>query len=302
MSEQTSQALKNTFQGTGVVLIVGFFLGIVGPKLLTVKYHQVESSARPAVLSAFSVTKELVVKAESASSKCAPATERIYALIVNHHLFAPDLIACGIRTAQKQRPSVILLVSPNHFQAGRAPFLTTAADWQTAFGIVKSDSEIVRFMDALANTAIQDWPFSKEHGIGNIIPFLRNAFPNVPIVPLMVKDRVSLAEAAAYADKLFRLLPDDALVIGSFDFVHNKPEGETARLDSQSLSILEQVDPVSVSGVEVDSRPGLALVVQLAKLRGAHQFRLLVRDSVARRIGKPDSPENVSYLIGLFTN
>jgi len=302
MSKQSSQALKNIFIGAGIILVSGLFFGAVGTILLHGKIRPTNRSARPAVLSAFSVTKEVVAKAEAASIRCAPTTERIDALIVNHHLFAPDLIACGIRTAQKQRPSVILLVSPNHFQAGRAPFLTTAADWQTAFGIVKSDSEIVRFMDALPNTAIQDWPFSQEHGIANIIPFLRSAFPNVPIVPLMVKDRVSLDEAVAYADKLFRLLPDDALVVGSFDFVHNKPEGETARLDAQSLSILEQVDPISVSGVEVDSKPGLAVVVQLAKLRGAHQFRLLVRDSVARRIGKPDSPENVSYLIGLFTN
>ncbi len=220
-----------------------------------------------------------------------PVGRRDLGVVVNHHLLADDLITSAL-TAVDADPNLIVLVSPNHFQEGSGPFLTSA--------LGGADAALLESVTASGRFTIDEAPFAKEHGITNLLPYLRSRFPGTPILPIIVKDIVPLSDAILAADELATLLPSNSFVVGSFDFSHYLPEAEALERDGRSRAALETMDPRAVSQVTVDSQPGLALTVEVARGLGATSFAFLARDSSVRRYPQAPASENTSYLTGLF--
>ncbi|USN53211.1 MAG: AmmeMemoRadiSam system protein B [Candidatus Nomurabacteria bacterium] len=227
--------------------------------------------------------------------------EDVQAILVNHHLLADDLIARTFQTASSQMPDAIILVSPNHFQNGSKPFLTTSKNWQTSFGPVRSDSVHVQALATLQYFADDEGPFYTEHGVYNIMPFIAATYPGVPVIPIIVKDNVPIEVAREMAKMIDRRTLPNTLVIGSFDFSHYISESEAQEKDARSLKVLQALDSTKASEVTVDSQAGIALFLELSRLRGAGRFHLIDRDSSAQRFPSAAAEENTSYIVGFFS-
>jgi AmmeMemoRadiSam system protein B len=220
--------------------------------------------------------------------------------VVNHNHLADDLIDSTLAAAGDIHPRLILLVSPNHFQVGAAPILTTRRTWETPSGSVGTDEAVIDQLVATGRVKVDDEPFAKEHGVFNLLPFLMARFPGTQVVPIIVKDIVPIDEAIRAADAIGNLLPPETLIVGSFDFSHYVAEPQALEEDAASLTVLQALDPRRIDEVSVDSKPGLALTLELMRRGGADRFQLIARDSSANRFPNSNAEDNTSYVDGLF--
>ncbi|MEK7589593.1 MAG: AmmeMemoRadiSam system protein B [Patescibacteria group bacterium] len=218
-------------------------------------------------------------------------------ILVNHHLLAPHLIAralAGVATKNKQ---TVVLISPNHFGAGDGFAITTLYPWKTSYGVLTADRKLIKQL-VRAGVTIDPVPFEREHGISNIIPFIKKSVPNARIVPIMIRDTASSQDI----DALAKALPPDALIIGSFDFSHEVTGTVADMQDAKSLAALETFDITAVSKLSLDSRSGLRLLMQYAALRDKRHFVLFGATNSAKILKRPDQSDVTSYIAGYFTD
>ena len=58
---------------------------------------------------------------------------KVYGGIVPHHLLVKDKIAAYFKGLENDDYQTVILISPNHFNYGRANVISSQADWQTPY-------------------------------------------------------------------------------------------------------------------------------------------------------------------------
>lgn len=226
--------------------------------------------------------------------------EKIKAVIVNHHLLAAHFMADVFNKVALNKQKTVVLISPDHFYRGKTRVTVTLYDWKTPYGVLKSAKSLIKKIAAQQNVRIDPDPFKNEHGIFNLIPFIKRALPAAKIIPIIVKDNLNDIDADSFAEKLNEFLPRDALVIGSFDFSHDVTSQVADEYDAQSLAIIRNMDYENVKDVHIDSKPGLRIILKYLVLRGAREFYLL-NNSNSSKLLKQDRNDTTSYITGYFT-
>ncbi len=222
------------------------------------------------------------------------------AILVNHHLLAANFIAEAFNTVATDAPITVLLISPNHFSAGRNSVITSAAVWETPYGKLEPDLQIIRSLKSKRLASVEEDPFEQEHGISGIVGFIKKSLPNAKLVPLILKDRISPEQAIDIANNFSKTLPQDSLVVGSLDFSHYLTDRAAQFHDLESLNVLQTFDFESIYNLDIDSRPGLTFLLQILKKRGQRNFSLL-RTSNSEKLTHQDILETTSYITGYFS-
>jgi len=146
--------------------------------------------------------------------------ENIPVAIVPHFDFAKEerLSLLG-NISEKSNPKTLVLVSVNHFNTGSGQIITTKRDWQVAAGKIPSAEKLEEKIvnDGLAID--DELVFANEHGITNLLADVYKTFPNVPILPIIIKDttgKEKIDQLSEWLDSECR----DCLLISSVDFSH----------------------------------------------------------------------------------
>lgn len=221
-------------------------------------------------------------------------------ILVNHHLLAPQLIARALSHAASDEEVTVVLIAPDHFDAGAAPMTTVSAYWPTPFGTIGPDIDASEVLTGTGYVLVQPEPFHREHGVTNLTAFIRRLMPDALLVPLIVKNGAPEQAVAAVADAL-AALPEQVLFIGSFDFTHDATMAQAETNDARSIPIIRSLDAGRVSEVAVDSHAGLDLFLRVMRARGAEVFTFLDSTNSARITGNHDQTDVTSYITGLFT-
>jgi AmmeMemoRadiSam system protein B len=222
-------------------------------------------------------------------------------VIVNHHLLAKALIAEAFNRIATTAPITVILISPNHFATGKFPIITSNAVWKTPFGDLEPDVELIKQISQKNQIYIEEAPFEQEHGVSGIVGFIKKSLPNAKLVPLIVKDRLSLTSAKKIANQLHQILPDKKyMVVRSCVFSHYLTSRASDFHDAQSLAVLENLDFNKLKTLDVDSRPGLAVFLELMRLASAQKFTLFKQSNSAKLV-RQDILESTSYLTGGFS-
>lgn len=224
----------------------------------------------------------------------------VLGVIVNHHLLAIDFIADTLQAAASTDIRRVILISPNHFGAGAGRVQTTAATWVTPDGEIAGDPSVVNRLSAGNLVQLDDQLWSGEHGVYNIVPMIKHYFPRARLVPLVVKDGTSDERIDALAIALQAAVDGQTLVIGSFDFSHYTTSAIADAHDAVSQRAVEALDVAAVADLDIDSRPGLRLILQLMRGAGASRFTTLHHDNSARLTEQLASIETTSYITGVF--
>lgn len=222
-------------------------------------------------------------------------------VLLNHHLLAAPFIAEALSAIATDKPVTVLLVSPNHFSAGQGTVITSEATWQTPYGLLQSDVESVRALTRGGVAEVEEAPFEHEHGVTGIVAFIKRSLPNAKVVPLIVNDHLSVPAAQELAKRMHALLPPKVLVVGSFDFSHYLPSRAAQFHDELSLSAVGRFDYAALPRLDIDSRPGLALFLQMMEQARASHFTLLEHKNSAELTHARDTLETTSYITGYFT-
>lgn len=233
-------------------------------------------------------------------AKSTSTPENIKGIIVNHHLLASSFIAETFNVVATNAPLTVLLVSPNHFDAGRAGIITSSAAWKTPYGELESDLELINQLTTQKIAAIEEPPFEQEHGISGIVAFIKKSLPNAKVIPVIFKNRMPVSEAQKLADDFHQILPKNTLLVGSFDFSHYLTSRAADFHDINSMEAVENFNFSKIKNLDIDSRPGLAFFLRLLKNNSSQNFHLLEHSNSSKLV-KQDILETTSYIDGYFT-
>lgn len=227
--------------------------------------------------------------------------KNIPSIIVNHHLLAPQLIAETFLAVSDQKPDVVVLLSPDHFERGRNKVSLSQYDWETPYGRLVAHQKIIEKISRADFVSIEESPFKDEHGISNIVAFLKRTFPHTEFVPLIIKETLTHDEAEELTQLLHSALPEDALLVGSFDFSHYLPERVAEFHDRGNIAVLENLAAENTRNMDIDSQTGLEVLLRYTRLRGGNSFKTIERSSSSLLTGDFETQENTSYVVGYFT-
>ncbi|MEP1539393.1 MAG: AmmeMemoRadiSam system protein B [Paracoccaceae bacterium] len=224
-------------------------------------------------------------------------------ITVPHHLLAPDLIADGIGRAKGYAYDRIVLLFPDHFRVLDTPFGTISAGFDTILGPVLPDQSVAAFAgdpDVSDTCALAD-----DHGLRALLPFVADALPDVPVLPVAISIRTGQNDWETLAENLGPFISDRTLVLQSTDFSHYLPHHEARLRDQETLNVLAAGDLNALASLRqpdhIDSTG--AMYVQMAiqdKVFGAAPVILANRNS--QSYSAEPAAETTSYVVAAFTS
>ncbi|MFA6918512.1 MAG: AmmeMemoRadiSam system protein B [Patescibacteria group bacterium] len=233
--------------------------------------------------------------------------ENIKGVVVNHHLLAGKFMARAFCAVATDKAMTVVIISPNHFMIGRGQATLSAYDFKTPYGILEPDKKLIQKMSDMGIANIDERPFEREHGIYNLMPFIKKAMPNARIVPIIIKDNISEENKNKLVQFLSEGLPKNSLIVASLDFSHYLTSDSADVNDVKTLEVIKNLDYNGVSNLNknnqpdnVDSKPTLEMFLRLMTLARADNFTLLDNSNSAKLIGDLNIRETTSYIVGYF--
>ncbi|MFA6429935.1 MAG: AmmeMemoRadiSam system protein B [Patescibacteria group bacterium] len=173
------------------------------------------------------------------------ACANIRAGIVNHHGLAADLQTEFFQELRRCKPSArtFIILSPEHFQQAVAPVVTSRRGYLVRGQEVLIEEKAVdRLLQALPFAQEDGEAFTREHGIGAVVPFLSAFFPEegVRVVPLIIQPRITEEEATTVAAWLRQEMARGAFVIVSSDMSHYLTETTALKNDETTRQALAE--------------------------------------------------------------
>ncbi|MDP2274896.1 MAG: AmmeMemoRadiSam system protein B [Archangium sp.] len=204
---------------------------------------------------------------------------RPVAVVAPHHLIDASELAGFWSELAKQKPSVVVVIGPDHHAHGAGVTVGQGVTYDTVYGPLRTDAGLARAL----RSPRRDAAFVGEHALHVHAPFIRRLLPEARFVPVMFQWAVPRAELEALARRLDQLLPPDALVVASVDFSHYQPAPWATFHDESSFSTVSGFDLDALFLREVDSPESLFVAMRFAQLRGAAKATRLLHTNSQRR-------------------
>jgi len=234
---------------------------------------------------------------------------RIHGVIVPHHLVASSIIEETFNQVRdyfeinKIQITQIVILSPNHFLNGKKSVIASDWNWQTNFGIVDCDKEFLEKLKLFNFADIESEKLKEEHGVANVVPFVKYYFPEAKVAPLMIRDSFSNDDAIKLAAFFSNNLTENSLVIVSADFSHYLPREAADFHDQSSISALYNLDTSFLEKIDIDTPESLAILFEYLRLKNAQKFILVKNANSSDFIGGDiEEGGTTSYVSGYFTN
>ncbi len=228
------------------------------------------------------------------SNECQKDSERIYGGIIPHHLLVKDFITEFFQGLPGECYETVVIIGPNHFDAGNKNILFSAADWETPFGRASVDNKLVEAAKKY-NFISEEEPFAREHSISSIVPFIKQRFPQAKIIPFIIKSGSSGEEAETLAKFLVANVNlEKTLVLASVDFSHYQTTLTADFHDLKSINAIESFDFKETIKSEVDSPLSLLVLESYLEKMGAKQAEL-VRSTNSGRLTKQEDAPTTSH-------
>ncbi len=227
--------------------------------------------------------------------------KKVIAGIAPHHLLAGDLLAEFYSNLEKQNFSTIILLSPNHYQAGKGSIISSQYDWQTPFGVLAADKELLsQLIKNNKKITIEEDVFKKEHGISSQVAFIKKTFPQATFLPLVLSPQVNRLEAELLAQLIYKLSQNkNILLLASVDFSHYKDSRTAQKNDKISIKALNNLRLDDVYSLDLDSPASIYTIIVYSKLKEG-VFYLLNNSNSAILSDQLEIKNTTSYVTGYF--
>ncbi|MDD2432842.1 MAG: AmmeMemoRadiSam system protein B [Clostridia bacterium] len=222
--------------------------------------------------------------------------------VVPHHLVAGSLITDLLAELVPQKPEVIILVGPNHYNLG-ARMITGFSAWQTPVGLVEVEENIVQALLEKSSVGQDEQVLGQEHSIGSLVPLIKHYLPQTKIAPLILHHDVSLQEV----DRLLEILEPEleegkCVFLASVDFSHYLTRQEAEEKDRFTLKVMENFAYPTLFRLDndyLDSPATLAMVFRYAESKGLREFQVLANTN-SGQILQNDLIATTSYFSLVF--
>ena len=200
------------------------------------------------------------------------------AVIVPHHWLAGHLILGSLRDLDASGDyRRIILIGPNHINAGGAAVITSDLAWQTPFGLVEPDGDAIRQLTSDGVALSEPSVLTYEHAVAGIVPAIAYFLPEARVVPLVLRSNLTSTEVETLAAALAPLLDGDTALVAAVDFSHYLPAQQARQSDRETLEALQSLDSsriLSFSNEHLDSPASIAAVMETMRLLGTTEFEL----------------------------
>ena len=225
------------------------------------------------------------------------------ALIIPHHWLAGHLILGGLRDlAASGDYRRIVLIGPNHTNAGTAAVITSDLPWQTPFGLIEADTEAIRRLTGEGLARSEPDVLTYEHSIAGIVPAVAYYLPGARVVPLALRSDLTSADVDRLAAALAPLLDSRTAIVAAVDFSHYLSAQEARLRDRETVAALRSLNPsriLSFGDDHLDSPGSIAVMMEVMRLLGATQFELRENSNSSELSGSALAPVT-SYIDGYY--
>jgi len=290
--------LNNTKIKAGAIIILLFIIVLIFVSLNSIKndraqiiYHQsLWNEYAPEIDRAFA-GENLVVKAN---------ISHIYGGIASHHipLTIPKIVEFYIQLKKTQEVKNIIVIGPDHNNAGKSPITVSSASFFTTYGEVKPVDGLAVKLENSGLANIEEAPFDKEHSVGSQILVISKIFPGVRVTPIILRSDTSREQAEALGKTLSGMLNENTVLISSVDFSHYLATNQAHPIDQISGEIVRSLDLSSLSLVKVDSEKTLlAFMVAMGEknAKDSSNFSVLNSDDLME-----NSDNTTGYIFGFW--
>jgi len=199
---------------------------------------------------------ENVLEGNPATADCDGSKRPLYAIIAPHagYIYSGATAGVAYSFAKRFKPKRVFLMGPSHYVGFQGVVLTPDESFETPLGDLPLDRTTV---EALLQYPMFDESrevHQKEHSLELQLAFIRKAFGEVPIVPLIVGLLNDPADVRLVGQIIRRYIHEDDLVVVSSDFTHYGPRYDyvpfpssaapekVKELDLEAFSCLEHAD------------------------------------------------------------
>ena len=224
----------------------------------------------------------------------------VQAGILPHHGLVGPLMAGWVMGLQAQQaPQTVVILGPDHHNAGRGYMTSAMVDWQTPDGRVVIDRALVSALIE-KNVVVNDPELIQvEHGVYTVIPYIHRAWPAAKVVTIAIKGDARPDRIATLAEELDRALGPNDLVIATVDFSHYTTAIDALRADEESVAVIRRGDVDAALRLPVDSPPAISLILEYAKRRSL-VYHQIAHTTSAQFTGQLDAQSTTSYLSTYF--
>ena len=191
--------------------------------------------------------------------------------VVPHHIpvSVPLLADFYVRLANV-RPDIdtFVIFGPDHFEKGRSDVSISESSFETPFGLLFPDTDLIEKIEATNLVLHDEAPFG-DHSIHSQLLLIAKLFPHAKIVPITFRSSSTNDYAQLLGERIAELASDKTFFVASVDFSHYLHERQARPIDEQSAEYLRSLDPRMAGLVEADSPQSLVAAISAARAHGA---------------------------------
>ena len=225
----------------------------------------------------------------------------VKALVVPHHTVAAKLAAELLKGLAEHPPETVILLGPNHTNAG-PKIASTYASFASYNGVVYLDETLVQKLERERLAGISDALFEEEHSIGALIPLIARYLPDAKIVPLIFHKGTPLRQARAAIDAVYDPSENSTVIIASIDFSHTRPSYAEPARRAKMLEYIENCDWGTILTLDetyIDAPVIMAAILQLLEENGGSRMEVAASANAADMLGF-EVPDATGYLTLAF--
>lgn len=233
-----------------------------------------------------------------------PEGSLVWAGTVSHHLLADKLIDNWFSEIAKRRTvENFFIICPSHFGLSVQEWSLDDCCWQTANGMVYTNTEIEQ---AIANTLGVEYDpqvFPFEHGVNALVPYISRYFPNAKIcvIALFGEPPLNQRSAQKVAEALEPYFSDSGkkknFLLISTDFAHHGDYEGTAFKDSRSREFFNAPSESTWVFCGCDNRPG---IYALSRFLTPDTKNAVLYHTNSFELSGQDGNDITSYFFSLF--
>lgn len=217
--------------------------------------------------------------------------------IIPHHLFPGYILTDFFNRLSVQKPRVIILIGPNHYEKGSFRVLTSLYSWGTPFGKVEPEELIINKLIKNGVVRIDEGVLPNDHAVAGMMPFIKYYLPDTKVVPILISGHTTQEEVKVLASNLTSFMGEDVVLVAPVDFSHYLTNEQAKEKDKVTLEVMKNYDYrqlFTLNNDYVDSPPSIAALLMVMQKLGTTKMDLLYNTN-SGELQKDNYIETTSY-------
>lgn len=215
---------------------------------------------------------------DKAKDSAKPFVYHIGGGIVPHHLFAGFIIADFFARLSMQKPTSIILLGPNHYEKGNFKALTSLYSWDTSFGLVNPDDQVINKLTEHNLVKVDEETLPNDQSLSGIMPFVKYYLPSAKVIPILLSGGLTKDESEVLASNLSDVITKDVVVIAPVDFSHYLTSAQAREKDETMIQVLKEFNYrrlYLLNNDYLDSPPSIGVLLMIMQKLGTTKMDLL---------------------------